>query len=44
MIHVCKNSNSQVFITDTHRERIEETFKNLNVDAQIIELTEAEAQ
>lgn len=42
MTHVCKNKTGQVFITDTHRQRIEETFSGLDVDAQIIELTNAD--
>jgi DNA replication and repair protein RecF len=35
---VCKENNGQVFITDTHRERLEEAFDSLDVDFQIIEL------
>ena len=41
MNHVCKNNTGQVFITDTHRQRLEETFDKLEVDAQIIELTDS---
>jgi DNA replication and repair protein RecF len=35
---VCKQNTGQVFITDTHRERLEEAFENLNVFYQIIAL------
>jgi DNA replication and repair protein RecF len=35
---VCNENNGQVFITDTHRERLEDAFKNLNTAYQIIEL------
>jgi DNA replication and repair protein RecF len=35
---VCNENQGQVFITDTHRGRLEETFKLLNVQGQIIEL------
>jgi DNA replication and repair protein RecF len=35
---VCNENSSQVFITDTHRERLESTFNNLGVQHQIIEL------
>ena len=35
---VCNENSSQVFITDTHRERLESTFNNLGVLHQIIEL------
>lgn len=35
---VCKENDGQVFITDTHRERLEETFVNLEVPYQVIEL------
>ena len=35
---VCKENNGQVFITDTHRERLEEAFDSLDVPFQIIEL------
>jgi DNA replication and repair protein RecF len=35
---VCIENNGQVFITDTHRERLEEAFKNLNTAYQVIEL------
>ncbi|MEP7163644.1 MAG: DNA replication and repair protein RecF [Ferruginibacter sp.] len=35
---VCKENNGQVFITDTHRERLEEAFDSLDVLFQIIEL------
>lgn len=42
MNQVCKNNTGQVFITDTHRQRLEETFNQLGVEAQIIELTASE--
>lgn len=35
---VCKENEGQVFITDTHRERLELAFAQLGVLAQIIEL------
>ncbi len=35
---VCNENEGQVFITDTHTERLEEAFKNLNTDYQVIEL------
>jgi len=35
---VCKENDGQVFITDTHRERLEEAFDSLDVGFQIIEL------
>jgi DNA replication and repair protein RecF len=35
---VCKENNGQVFITDTHRERLEEAFDSLDVEFQIVEL------
>lgn len=35
---VCKENSSQVFITDTHRQRLEETFAGLDVKYQIIAL------
>ncbi|CAN5869803.1 DNA replication and repair protein RecF [soil metagenome] len=35
---VCKENNGQVFITDTHRERLEEAFDSLDAAFQIIEL------
>lgn len=35
---VCKENNGQVFITDTHRARLEEAFDSLDVEFQIIEL------
>lgn len=38
---VCKNNKGQVFITDTHRERLEETFNKLEIEAQIIELEDS---
>jgi len=35
---VCNENNGQVFITDTHKERLEDTFKTLQVNYQVIEL------
>ncbi|MEO6540568.1 MAG: DNA replication and repair protein RecF, partial [Ferruginibacter sp.] len=35
---VCNENNGQVFITDTHRDRLEEAFKNLDTAYQVIEL------
>ncbi len=35
---VCKENGGQVFITDTHKERLEEVFQSLAVSYQVIEL------
>ncbi len=35
---VCKENEGQVFITDTHKERLQEAFEKLNTAYQIIEL------
>lgn len=35
---VCNQNEGQVFITDTHRERLEKAFEVLKVDGRIIEL------
>ncbi|HSN61684.1 MAG TPA: hypothetical protein VLR49_12165, partial [Ferruginibacter sp.] len=35
---VCNENQGQVFITDTHKERLEFAFAQLNVAGQIIEL------
>jgi DNA replication and repair protein RecF len=35
---VCNENEGQVFITDTHRERLQYAFEQLKVDGQIIEL------
>jgi DNA replication and repair protein RecF len=35
---VCKQNSGQVFITDTHKERLEEAFEKLETAYQIIEL------
>ena len=35
---VCMENKGQVFITDTHRERLEEAFDSLDVPYQVIEL------
>jgi DNA replication and repair protein RecF len=36
---VCNKNNGQVFITDTHKERLHDVFTNLNIPYQIIELS-----
>jgi DNA replication and repair protein RecF len=36
--HVCVENKSQVFITDTHKERLQHALKKLNVSFQLIEL------
>ena len=35
---VCNENDGQVFITDTHRKRLEDAFIELGADYQIIEL------
>ena len=35
---VCNENKGQVFITDTHRERLEDALKKLNTAYQVIEL------
>jgi DNA replication and repair protein RecF len=35
---VCNENEGQVFITDTHKSRLENIFEQLNIDGQIIEL------
>lgn len=35
---VCNENKGQVFITDTHRDRLKETFERLNTTYQVIEL------
>ncbi len=35
---VCTENIGQVFITDTHRERLEEAFEKLGTEYQIVEL------
>lgn len=37
---VCNENNGQVFITDTHKTRLEETFKLLDTPYQVIELSD----
>ena len=37
--YVCKKNTGQVFITDTHRERLENALAEFNGEVQIIELT-----
>ncbi len=36
--HVCKETDSQVFITDTHKDRLENSLNDLHVDYQLVEL------
>jgi len=38
LLWVCKKNEGQVFITDTHKERLEEAFRDLQTTYQIIEL------
>ena len=35
---VCNKNDGQVFITDTHKERLQEAFEKLGTDYQVIEL------
>ncbi|MBL0358764.1 MAG: DNA replication and repair protein RecF [Chitinophagaceae bacterium] len=35
---VCKQNDGQVFITDTHKDRLEDAFTNLETSYQVIEL------
>jgi DNA replication and repair protein RecF len=35
---VCKENEGQVFITDTHKKRLENIFEELSIDGQLIEL------
>ncbi|HMW27248.1 MAG TPA: DNA replication and repair protein RecF, partial [Ferruginibacter sp.] len=35
---VCRENSGQVFITDTHRDRLEEAFEKLGTAYQVIEL------
>lgn len=35
---VCKENEGQVFITDTHRQRLTDAFAQLDIDGQMIEL------
>ena len=37
--YVCENNNGQVFITDTHRERLEAALAEFKNEVQIIQLT-----
>ncbi len=37
--YVCENNNGQVFITDTHRERLEAALAGFKNEVQIIQLT-----
>ncbi len=36
--HVCKQNNGQVFITDTHQQRLTDVFTSLDIDFEIISL------
>ena len=36
--HVCLENDSQVFITDTHKERLQLALHDLNIPFQLIEL------
>ncbi len=36
--HVCVENDSQVFITDTHKERLQMALQDLNIRFQLIEL------
>ncbi|MBS1511950.1 MAG: DNA replication and repair protein RecF [Bacteroidetes bacterium] len=38
LLQVCKQNDGQVFITDTHRDRLEDAFNSLDVAYQVIEL------
>ena len=38
LLWVCNENEGQVFITDTHKERLQEAFEKLNTAYQIIEL------
>lgn len=35
---VCRENSGQVFITDTHKERLQEAFEKLGADYQVVEL------
>ena len=35
---VCKENEGQVFITDTHKERLINSFEEIGIQGQIIEL------
>lgn len=35
---VCKDTDAQIFITDTHKDRLDKAFSELKVDCQMIEL------
>lgn len=38
LLHVCTQEGGQVFITDTHKDRLKLALANINTDAQFIEL------
>ena len=35
---VCNENDGQVFITDTHKSRLENIFEKLQIDGQLIDL------
>jgi DNA replication and repair protein RecF len=35
---VCKEDDGQIFITDTHKERLQQSLQKANIDFQLIEL------
>jgi DNA replication and repair protein RecF len=37
---VCVDNDGQVFITDTHKERLQSSLEELKVNYQVIELTD----
>lgn len=39
LFKVCKKNDGQVFITDTHKERLETAFSGLDIQYQLVELT-----
>ncbi len=38
LLHVCTETDSQVFITDTHKERLQQALQKMKVDFQIVEV------
>ncbi len=36
--HICLKEQAQVFINDTHKERLQAAFKNINISYQLVEL------
>lgn len=39
LFQVCRKNDGQVFITDTHKERLEAAFSSLDIQYQLVELT-----